>query len=107
MTRRGFSISIFLILAILFAVFVWPTRYRPINVVPSPDQSEVVEQRVDRLTGRIEQRIAGGKWIEYAPPPPDFDPKVDTSAGREVSRAQQAGNDIRKMNEVAKKATEH
>jgi len=103
MTARKFFFLVFLGAAAVFAIFVWPTRYKHIQEA-RPDDETVRPMRVDRLTDRIEIQKTTGEWVEFAPPPPDFDPLVDTEAGRGLSKTQQAGDDIRKMNEAAKDA---
>jgi len=64
------------------------------------------QMRVDRITGRIDQRQSDGSWVEYHTPP-EYDVKYDSYTGRAVNQARQAGDDIKKMHEVAKEAMEH
>lgn len=105
MTRGKFFFYLFLIGAVVFAVFVWPTRYRQIREA-TPDDPSVRAMRADRLTDRVEVQNESGEWVEFAPPPPAFDPK-ETAVGRGASKAQQAQTDIRKMNEVAKETVDN
>lgn len=103
MTRGKFFFLVLLFASFLFAVFIWPTRYKQIQEGNPYDES-IRPMRADRLTDRIEIQKTDGEWVEYAPPPPDFDPMTDTDAGRGLTKTQQAGDDIRKMNEVTQDA---
>jgi len=64
-----------------------------------------IQMRVDRITGQIDQRHGDGPWAEYHTPP-EYDVRRDSGTGRAVGQALRAGDDIRKMHEVAKKVTE-
>lgn len=99
MTKRKFLFIVFLVAAAVFAVFVWPTRYKQLQEGREGDES-FRPMRVDRLTHRVEVQRVSGEWVEHTPPPPAFDPMTDTEGGRGVSEMHQAERDIRKMNEV-------
>ncbi len=74
---------------------------------PVETEKTKIQMRVDRITGRVDQRHADGPWTEYIPPPPEYDVKFDSDAGQALRRTQQAGDEIKMMNEAAKKAMEH
>lgn len=105
MTKGQFFLIAFVLATVLFAAYVWPTRYRHL---PSRADADGVARsvRVDRLSSRVEIETETGEWVEVAPPPPAYDHR-DTPAGHAVGKAQQAGDEIRKMNEVVKDATDH
>lgn len=105
MTKGQFFLYVFLAATVLFAVFVWPTRYRHLNSQVDAD-GVLRSVRVDRLSERVEIESATGEWVELAAPPPKFDHR-DTPSGHAVGKTEQAAKDIRKMNEVSKKATDH
>jgi hypothetical protein len=104
MTKGQFFGVVLLVAAVLFAVFVWPTRYRDLSPKIGSD-GVAHSMRVDRLTERVEMQNASGEWVEYAPPP-EFN-SMDTPTGHAVGKTNQAMDDIRKMNEVSKEATSH
>ena len=77
-----------------------------LDTTPETATEVGLKLRVDRVNGRIDRLGADGAWVEYVPPPPEYDVRRDSDAGRGINQAQRAGDDIKKMNEVAKKATE-
>jgi len=102
MTAGKFFKVLFVVGALLFAIFVWPTRYK--YYPGAPDEDGVAHpMRVDRITQRVDVQTADGRWEEFVPPPPSYDAK-DTPTGHAVRKAERAGEDIRKMNDVAKDA---
>ncbi len=105
MTKRDFLVLILLAVIGLCAVYVWPTRYRMIDT-PVETERSGTQMRVDRITGRIDRRQGDGPWVEYITPP-EYDVRYDSETGRAVGKVLQLGDDIKKMNEVAKKTTEH
>jgi hypothetical protein len=105
MTSRGMFFLLLVILVGLVGVFVWPTPYRSIGT-PGGNGQPGTEMRVNRYTGTIETRLGEGSWIVYLEQP-EYDVRRDSGTGRAVGKALQAGEDIKKMHEVAKEATEH
>jgi len=89
---------LFVVAAVLFAVFVWPTRYKDVGRMHDED-GVAHPLRLDRITHQTEVLSAEGQWVEYKVPRPDYDSR-DTPTGAAVGKAQQAGDDIRKMNDV-------
>lgn len=105
MTRGRFFLIVLMVAAGLFATFIWPTRYKHLQGRVDAD-GVMRSMRVDRLTERVEIESGTGEWVEFAPPPPQYDHR-DTPTGHAVGKTEQAARDIRKMNEVAKDATDH
>ena len=105
MTRGKFFFIVVMAAALLCAIFVWPTRYRDLNERADAD-GVMRSMRVDRWSERVEIQTEGGDWIEFAPPPPEYDAR-ETHVGQLVGKTDQAEKDIRKMNEVVNDATKH
>jgi len=105
MTRGKFFFIVLMAAAVLCAIFVWPTRYRDLNERADAD-GVMRSMRVDRWSERVEIQTEAGDWIEFAPPPPEYDAR-ETHVGQLVGKTDQAEKDIRKMNEVVNDATKH
>ena len=103
MTGKRLLLILFVSAAVWFVAFVWPTRYRSIGE-PTHVDGVLIEQRVDRFTGAVEQRRNSGDWAKYRAPLPEYDVRLDSGVGQAVDRAQRAGETIRAMNEAASKA---
>ena len=103
MTRGKFFLILTLVAVGLFVVFVWPTRYHHYDGAVDAD-GFVKELRVDRLTGRVDAKTPAGGWVQFAAPREVADDPMDTPTGHAVGKAEQAGREIRKMNEVAGEA---
>lgn len=84
------------------AVFVWPTRYRAVELPADlgPGQNPM---RADRITGELQTQNADGEWSTYNRPP-EFRVEDDSPTGRAVGKAQQAGKEIKQMNDAASEA---
>jgi hypothetical protein len=61
MRTRVLALAVALLAVAAFAVFVWPTRYRPIALRITDVQGRVVAARQDRFTGEVE-------WLFSATP---------------------------------------
>lgn len=81
MTRRSLLILLALAAAALVAILVWPESER------APER--VIDQNPDTMSA------------------PDYDPRLNWGADQAVQRAQQAGEEMKKMNEAASKTAEH
>lgn len=93
---------LFLAAAVLFAVYVWPTRYA-YEDGPAGEDGIKRELRVDRVTRRTEVRTQAGGWVDYDIKKPPVGP-IDIQAERAAGQALKAGEDIRKMNEATQDA---
>lgn len=81
MTKRSLFILVTLAAALLLAIFLWPEAGRA---------PEVATDRDPDTTSA-----------------PEYDPRLNWGADQALQRAQQAGDEIRKMNEAAGEAAEH
>lgn len=90
--------AIVLILAILFAFFVWPTRYVHYEAGTGPHAEQVgtAETRVDRLSGDVYVRNSEGAWQPLHVQRPELlrpdvtgsSPRRQTNTGSATQQAQ-------------------
>jgi len=94
---------LFILTAVLVAVFVWPTRYKNYEVGEGPyaAQAGALPTRVDRTTGAVYVQATSGEWepLKGARPEllrPDITgPRVETRV--DTAPAQQQGRSIEEM----------
>ncbi len=66
MARRWIVPLVLFLLALAFALCVWPTRWRYDHMTVDGD---IVPVRMDRLTGRADMLIPDHGWVPVEAPP--------------------------------------
>jgi hypothetical protein len=63
---RVASTFVAFIIAVAFAVFIWPTLYRPLTIIPptmKPSDLPPVAARQNRITGRVQWLLYPHGWV--------------------------------------------
>lgn len=66
MSRRALVPGLLLFLVFLFALYVWPTRFRYDHMTVDGD---IVPVRMDRITGRTDMLLPDHGWVPVEAPP--------------------------------------